>query len=95
MKTSLPDRSSAVLTAGPPGPVTTISLTLRRVGVVKSTSFSRSGVTVSCAATRSTLPSIRAGSSMSRGSGTIATCTLRLPVFNWLLSASSKFISDS
>ena len=45
---------------GAPGPVTTTSLTSVRVGSEKATSFSRSGVTVTIAATMSTLPVGRA-----------------------------------
>ena len=60
-KTSCPARSSRVAIGGAPGPVTTTWLTLVRVGVEKATSFSRSGVTVTIAATRSTLPLDRAG----------------------------------
>ncbi len=68
--TSLPDRSSTEAIAGAPGPVTTISLTFIRVGLLKSTCFCSSGLTVTCAATRSTLPSRSAEPSTSRGSGT-------------------------
>ena len=60
-KTSLPDRSSTEAIGGAPGPVTTTSLTLVRVGCEKATSFSRSGVTVTIAATMSILPLVRAG----------------------------------
>ena len=60
-KTSWPARSSRVAIAGAPGPVTTTSLTLVRVGTEKATSFSRSGVTVTMAATMSTLPLASAG----------------------------------
>jgi hypothetical protein len=45
-----------VAIGGAPGPVTTTSLTFVRVGSEKATSFSRSGVTVTMAATMSTLP---------------------------------------
>ena len=55
---------------GVPGGVTRISLTFERVGSEKSTSFSRSGVIVRFPATMSTLPSTRAGSSLSRDIGT-------------------------
>ena len=59
--TSWPARSSTVAIGGAPGPVTTTSLTLVRVGSEKATSFSSSGVTVTMAATMSTLPLARAG----------------------------------
>ena len=49
------------LIAGAPGPVTTTWLTPVRVGIEKATSFSRSGVTVTIAATMSTLPAASAG----------------------------------
>ena len=81
--------------AGAPGPVTTISATPVRVGLVKSTSFWRSGVTVSCAITMSTLPSTSAGSSRSRGSGTNQKTTFRLPVLRRLLSSSSMSLPYS
>ena len=59
--TSCPARSSTVAIGGAPGPVTTTWFTLVRVGVEKATSFSRSGVTVTMAATMSTLPLASAG----------------------------------
>ena len=59
--TSWPARSSTVAIGGAPGPVTTTWLTLVRVGSEKATSFSRSGVTVTMAATMSTLPLASAG----------------------------------
>ena len=59
--TSWPARSSTVAIGGAPGPVTTTSLTLVRVGSEKATSFSRSGVTVTMAATMSTLPLVEGG----------------------------------
>ena len=46
---------------GAPGPVTTTWLTLVRVGSEKATSFSSSGLTVTMAATMSTLPLASAG----------------------------------
>ena len=59
--TSWPARSSTVAIGGAPGPVTTTSLTLVRVGSEKAASFSSSGLTVTMAATMSTLPLDRAG----------------------------------
>ena len=59
--TSWPARSFTVAIGGAPGPVTTTWLTLVRVGSENATSFSRSGVTVTMAATMSTLPLVRAG----------------------------------
>ena len=44
-----------------PGPVTTTSFTSVRVGTEKAASFSSSGLTVTMAATMSTLPPARAG----------------------------------
>ena len=61
MNTSRPARSSSVAIGLAPGAVTTTSLTFVRVGSEKATSFSRSGVTVTMAATMSTLPLISAG----------------------------------
>ena len=59
--TSWPARSSTEVMGGAPGPVTMTSLTLVRVGTEKATSFSRSGVMVTMAATMSTLPDASAG----------------------------------
>ena len=59
--TSWPARSSTVAIGGAPGPVTTTSLTLVRVGSEKAASFSSSGLTVTMAATMSTLPLASAG----------------------------------
>ena len=59
-ETILPDRSSAVVTMDAPGPVTSTSFTPFHVGVVKSTSFRRSGVMVIGAATMSPRPSTSA-----------------------------------
>ncbi len=94
-KTSLPARSSNELIGGAPGPVTTTSFTLVRVGVEKATSFSRSGVTVTIAATMSTLPLASAWYSWSRGIGIITTFTLRLPVFSSVLRSVSNCFNDS
>ena len=80
---------------GAPGPVTTTSLTLVRVGIEKATSFSRSGVTVTMAATMSTLPDASAGYSCSRVIGTITTCTLRLPVFKSVFRSVSNAFKTS
>ena len=80
---------------GAPGPVTTTWPTLARVGSEKATSFSRSGVTVTMAATMSTLPFTRAGYSWSRGSGTNTTFTFRLPVFSVAFRSSSNSFTDS
>ena len=77
------------------GPVTTISLTSVTAGWVKSTSFSRSGVTVREAAAMSPLPSTRAGRSSSRDTGMKTTFTRRLPVFRLRLSSSSNFFIAS
>ncbi len=54
--TVFPDRSVTLAMAGAPGPVTTISSTSFSVGIVKSTSFARSGVTVIPATTMSPRP---------------------------------------
>jgi hypothetical protein len=55
--TILPDRSSLLVTMAAPGPVTRTSVTPRQVGVVKSTSFWRSGVMVIGEAMMSPRPS--------------------------------------
>jgi hypothetical protein len=93
--TSRPDRSATDAISGAPGPVTTTSLTLVRVGVVKSTNFCLSGVIVIWAMTASTRPLIRAGASRSRGSGTKSTWILRLPVLSFLFSSSSNSLPYS
>ena len=59
--TSWPARSSSVAIGGAPGPVTTTSLTLVRVGSENATSACSSGLTVTIAATMSTFPLARAG----------------------------------
>ena len=80
---------------GAPGPVTTTSFTFVRVGCENATNFSRSGVTVTMAATMSILPAVRAGYSWSLGSGTITTCTLRVPVFRSTFRSFSNSFNDS
>ena len=80
---------------GAPGPVTTTSFTLVRVGSEKATRFFGSGLTVTMAATMSTLPFVRAEYMRSRVTGTITTCTLRLPVFNSVFRSVSNDFSAS
>ncbi len=75
--------------------MTTISETLVRVGVLKSTSFLRSGVMVSVAATKSTVPFWSAWNNWSRESGMNATFTFSRPVFMRLFSCSSNSLIDS
>ena len=94
--TSCPARSSTVAIGGAPGPVTTISFTFVRVGFVKSTSFWRSGVTVTWAITRSTLPSVSAAQQLvARQRHEDQTWTFRLPVLSFLFSSSSKSLPYS
>jgi hypothetical protein len=76
MNTSLPERSSTVLIAGPSGPVTTISLMPLYIGAEKSTSFWRSGVTVRSANTTSPQPSTSLEMIVSRLTGRKMTCSL-------------------
>ena len=80
---------------GAPGPVTTTWLTLLRVGSEKAAIFSRSGVTVTIAATMSTLPLVRAGWSCSRDIGTKTTFTLRLPVLSSVFRSVSNCLRAS
>ena len=87
----MPDRSSTEAIAGAPGPVTTTSLTFVRTGLEKSTTACSSGRTMTWATTQSTLPSVSAEPSRSRGNGTKTTLTLvAFVVFSLLLSCSSN-----
>ena len=83
-----------VAMAGDFGPVTTISLTSEIPAAAKSTSFSRSGVTVSEAAAMSPRPSMRAGRRSSREMGMKVTSTWA-PVARFTFSWSSNFLKAS